>query len=143
LTYGVTSLKEGLQFKYREFKLTRHDYLRISTTLDALVKENKLIKGKWKKKNWLGMNILEKLCRAWMRAGLEEGCRSWDIHLHRHLSIVLLSSLGCRAGQVTLSKGYDKEYMSWKHIIIKLGPGGSTVDDLEADITLAFEKGKK
>jgi hypothetical protein len=39
---------------------------------------------------------------------------------------------------VVLSIGYDKEY-----IVIKLGPGGSIVNDLEADITLAFEKGKK
>jgi hypothetical protein len=130
-------------FKYPAFKLSRHESIRIDTVLDTLSKEKKVLRGKWRKSQWLGANLLEKVSRAWLRAALDKGCLSWDVQLHKLLSIVLLSALACRSGEVSLSRGYADEYMRWSHIKLKLAADGNTVDNLEADVTLSFEKGKK
>lgn len=83
------------------------------------------------------------MSRAWLQAALDDGCISWDVQLHKLLSIVLLSALGCRSGEVALTGRYVDEYTRWSHIKLKLAAGGNTVDDLEADVTLCFEKAKK
>jgi hypothetical protein len=132
-----------LVFKYPAFKLSKNESVRIDAVLDALAKEKKVFRGSWRKRQWLGVNLLEKMSRAWLQAALDDGCLSWDVQLHKLLSIVLLSALGCRTGEVSLTGRYEVEYMRWKHIELKLAAGRHTVDDLEAEITLSFEKAKK
>jgi hypothetical protein len=132
-----------LVFKYPAFKLSKNESVRIDTVLDALAKEKKVLQGSWRKRQWLGVNLLEKMSRAWLQAALDGGCLSWDVQLHKLLSIVLLSALGCRSGEVSLTDRYEVEYMRWKHIELKLAAGRNTVDDLEAEVTLCFEKAKK
>jgi hypothetical protein len=55
---------EALVFKYPKFNLSKHKSRRIKTLLDALTKEQKLLRGKWSKTQWLGVTFLEKLARA-------------------------------------------------------------------------------
>ena len=60
------------------------------------------------------------------------------------LSIVMLSALGCRSGELALSVHYTKEYMRWGYIKLKLDERGrNTIDELKATVLLCFEKGKK
>jgi len=88
--------------------------------------------------------MLEKMSRSWLRLGLDVGCKSWDVHLQKLLSVVILSALGTRSGELALSVHYTEEYMRWEHISLKLGKGGrNTIDDVEATVLLCFEKGKK
>jgi hypothetical protein len=55
---------EALVFKYPKFNLSKHKSRRIKTLLDALTKEQKLLRGKWSKTQWLDVTFLEKLARA-------------------------------------------------------------------------------
>jgi hypothetical protein len=137
-------LESALVFKYPEFKLSSHECARMDACFDTLAKEKKLLRGRWRERQWLGANILEKISRSWLRLGLDAGCNSWDVHLQKLLSVVMLSALGCRSGELALSVHYKEEYMRWEHITLKLGKGGkSTIDDVQASILLCFEKGKK
>jgi hypothetical protein len=139
---GLENLIEGLTFKYKDFKITGHDARRIDTVLDALAKENKLLRGKWKKSEWIGVLLVEKMVRAYFQASLDQGCKSWDVQLSKILSLVLVSACCCRAGEVSLSRDYTTEFMKWEHITLKL-EGGATIDHLEATIEICYEKSKK
>ena len=137
-------LESALDFKYADFKLSRHECTQIDAVFATLAKEKKLVRGRWRERQWLGANMLEKMSRSWLRLGLDSGCSSWDVHLQKLLSIVMLSALGCRSGELALSVQYEEEYMSWKHVTLKLTKGGeSTVNNIEATILLCFEKNKK
>jgi hypothetical protein len=141
---GFQKLESALTFKYPEFKLSRHECARLDAVFDALAKDKKLLRGRWRERQWLGVTILEKMARSWMQFGLESGCNSWDIHLQKLFSVVMLSSLGCRSGELALSGFYTEEYMRWGHIKLKLEKGGkNTVDDLSATVLLCFEKNRK
>jgi hypothetical protein len=77
-----------------------------------------------------------------LQAALNDGCISRDVQLYKPLFIVLLSALGCTSGEVSLTDRYTVEYMIWSHIELNLATGRNTVDNLQADVTLCFEKGK-
>jgi hypothetical protein len=137
-------LESALAFKYPEFKLSNHDCARLDALFDTLAKEKRLLRGRWRERQWLGANMLEKMARSWLRLGLDAGCNSWDVHLQKLLSIVMLSALGCRSGELALTGHYTEEYMRWEHVTLKLEKGGNnTIDDVQASILLCFEKGKK
>lgn len=133
---------DALIFKHREFKLAKHDLRRIDTLLDAFTKEGRLLHGRWTKNNWLGTVILEKMARTWLQTALREGTVSWDTHLHKLLSIVLMCSLSCRSGDIGLTAGYKNEFLKWSHVEIKLC-GEKKLENLEALIVLKYEKDKK
>jgi hypothetical protein len=136
-------LESALVFKYPEFKLSNHDCARLDALFATLAKEKKLLRGRWRERQWLGANMLENMSRSWLRVGLNAGCNSWDVHLQKLLSVVMLSALGCRSGELTLSEHYTEEYMRWKHVTLELEKGGNTMDDVQASILLSFEKNKK
>jgi hypothetical protein len=68
--------------------------------LGDLVKEGKLLRGKWSKGQWLGVV----LARAWLQTALDNGCLSWDVQISRLLSLSLVVGLACRGGEVALSQ---------------------------------------
>ena len=143
LRRAISSLTEGLIFRYPKFSLTPHDGKKIDVVLDAFAKEGKLLRGKWRKNQWLGVVVFEKMARAWLLAGLEQGCLSWDVHLHKLLSLTLAVALNARVGDVARTQHYHVEFMKFGHIQIKLPEGGATVEDLEAFVTICHEKAKK
>jgi hypothetical protein len=137
-------LESSLHFKYPQFKLSNHDCARLDALFATLVKAKKLFRGRWRERQWLGVNMLEKMSRSWLKLGLDAGCNSWDVHLQKLLSLVMLSALGCRSGELTLSSGYLDESMRWEHIKLELEKGGgNSLDDVRATVSLCFEKNKK
>lgn len=139
---GLENLTEALVFKYPKFSISKHESRRIETLLDMLANEKKLLRGKWSKTQWLGVALLEKMARAWLQSALDQGCLSWDVQLSKLLSISLVVALCCRAGEVSLSRGYTEEFLRWEHVQLKVC-GGSTLDHLEATVEICFEKHKK
>jgi hypothetical protein len=73
---AIQCLISALDFKYLDFKLTRHDARRLDTLLDNLAKQGKLLRGKWRKGVFLGTVLFEKMARAWLHCSLNEGCLS-------------------------------------------------------------------
>lgn len=63
------------------------------------------------------------------------------------LSVVLISSLGARAGDVALSESYEESsmyYLQFRHIQLRVrGEDGPRFENLYATVELEFTKGKK
>ena len=141
---GLVSLFAALVFEYPKFNLSKHECARIDTVLDDLSAEGKLLRGRRREKfQWIGVNMVEKMCRSWLQIALDEGCLSWDIVIHKALVVTLQCALGCRAGEIALSKGYTTEYMRWSHLVMKLPPNVNTIDDVQLTCILKFEKNNK
>ena len=75
------------------------------------MKDKVLIAGKWIHPNRVRFNTLLALTDASMNAGLAEGVTSWDTYISRQLSIVLISSLASRSGDVARTRAYTGQEM--------------------------------
>lgn len=87
------------------------------------------------------------MIRAFLAYFLENGTYNFDLVISKCLSIVLISSLGARSGDIGRSEGYtDKEFMAYKDIQlyfpVDAGPE-SKFSDLRAIFTIRYAKGKK
>lgn len=141
---GLYFLFSSMTFEYPKFNLTKHECSKIDALIDSLAEEGKLIRGKRRAKNeWIGVAIVEKMSRCWLQAALDGGCLSWDIVIHKAMSVVLQSALCCRAGEIAKSCYYTMESMRWSHLVMKLPPGRNTLDDVHLTCQLKFMKGKK
>ncbi|TAQ88753.1 hypothetical protein B7494_g2950 [Chlorociboria aeruginascens] len=135
-------------FTYTEasgYKLTARDGSRMNTWLDDAVKSGRLTKGRWKKRVWLNYIIVSRMAKAWIEHFEKYGTRSWDLVIAKLLSIVLVASLGMRAGDVTQSRGYKKsEYLKYKDIKLQIvGNREPKLENIKASITLEYVKCKK
>ncbi len=80
---------------------------------------------------------------AFLQSGLEEGCLSWDVHLSKQLSVVLIAACACRAGETARTPLYKgAEYLAYKDIVLSFG-GGDQLKDLSMDVSLRAVKGFK
>jgi hypothetical protein len=135
-------------FKWSEqdgFRMTAHDTSRFRSFLDKATRDGRLTTGKWKKRTWIGYAVLSRLVRAYLTHGVEQGTLNWDVTMARCLSVVLVSSLGARCGDVGLVRTYEGKayYMQWRHIELSLEGDMPLFSALRARITLEFEKGNK
>jgi hypothetical protein len=141
---GILALFSALTFEHPKFNLSKHECSRIDALIDGLSDEGKLLRGRVREKfEWVGVSIVEKMTRSWLQAALDDGCLSWDIIIHKALTVVLQSALACRGGEIARSKGYTVEYMRWSHLEMKLPPGKNTLDDVRLTGLLKFQKTKK
>jgi len=138
LSYGEFTWDEG-----KGFKITRHDGLRLQTWIDDAVKANRLTKGHWRKKSWIGFVTLSRMVRTFLNHCHTHGCWSWDVVISKCLSVVLVAALGARSGDVTRTAQYrGSEYLQWRHIEMYCH-GEAKFENLTVTITLEFEKGSK
>ncbi|RDL33092.1 uncharacterized protein BP5553_08531 [Venustampulla echinocandica] len=141
---GIQSLFSGLTFEYPKFNLTRHECTKLDALIDTLASEKKLLRGKRRAKNeWIGVALVENMSRCWLQAALDCGCLSWDVVIHRAMTVVLQSALCCRAGEISKSCGYTVEFMRWSHLVMTLPPGQNTLDDVHLTCQVNYMKGKK
>ncbi|EHL01117.1 hypothetical protein M7I_2806 [Glarea lozoyensis 74030] len=144
LKAGIRVLISSLTFDYPKFALTRNERARLDAVFDTLADEGKLVRGRARKElHWVGTYLVEKMVRAWFQNAIDNGYRSWDIVVHKALSVVLQSALACRAGEICRSKGYETEYMQWSDIVMTLPPGWTTIDDVQVSCLLRYEKNQK
>ena len=82
------------------------------------------------------------MARALLGDSLENGTFNWDITVYKTLSIVLISTLGARSGDVALSTNYGVEYLRYEHIrIVRLEDDGE--ESIGMHIDLQYQKGHK
>lgn len=83
--------------------------------------------------------------KAWLEHHLKNGTWSWDVTIARLLSIVLITSIGMRNGDVTQSTDYTGvEYMQYRHFELRIvGDGEPRFENLRALITVEFAKDAK
>lgn len=146
---SLYSLKGGLRalvamlIEIHGFTATTQDSRRLESLLRQLVKDKVLYKGRWRKPNRVGFQTILYMADAWLKSGLQEGARSWDIHISRLLCIVLIGSFGSRLGEVVRSKLYTgMEYLCYKDLTVSFHEG-ETTQDLIMNVCLRFVKGYK
>jgi hypothetical protein len=148
--YSKNSLKQGLyhltkrlMFDYVDFKLTPHHVIRINSPFDSLVKEKRLTVRKWRQLQWIGFLALRFIITSYISDAILNGVASWDIQVSKWLSIIVQSSADCRAGEVVRTLGYKgREFLAWSDIEIKLVEGDQ-FENLQARVTLLWEKESK
>ncbi|MCJ1435728.1 hypothetical protein MMC27_005103 [Xylographa pallens] len=141
---GVSVLCSALIFEFPKFSLSKHDCSRVDALIDGLADDGQLRRGRHREQyQWIGVSLVEKMSRSWLQAALDNGCLSWDIVIHKALTLVLQSALLCRAGEIAKSKLYTVEFMRWRDMVMTLPLGADTLDDVQLTCLLRFEKGKK
>ncbi|KAK4560928.1 hypothetical protein LTR86_004883 [Recurvomyces mirabilis] len=139
-----------LNFRHKDLHqhYTSHESKRISVNLDQLASRGKLIRGRWRKKQWIGFKTIHKLSSTWIQRAIDEGTRSWDIVMLRLLGVLLQASCSSRSGDIARSHYYEGlECLCYKHLELKLkqrqGPLLNGVQNLTLTIALEFTKGHK
>jgi hypothetical protein len=121
-----------------------HCLVRIESTIASLIADGKLLRGKSREKyEWIGVVLVERMTRCWLQAAINDGCQSWNVVIHKALTVVLQSALCCRASEIALSPGYTTEHLKWADLAMKLPVGKVSVDDIELTYTIKYEKGYK
>lgn len=144
LRQGIRTCISAFIFDYPKFNFSRHDCARIDNTVESLTKEGMITQGRRREKyEWVGASMIEKMSRSWFQAALDDGCLSWDIVIHKALTVVLQSALACRSGDIAKSQLRTSEFMRWSDIKLKLTPGDDTLDGLQLTVVIKFEKGHK
>jgi hypothetical protein len=140
---------------------------RLDNVIATLLQEGKITKDPMREKQWLGAHIIGGMAKAILIDALDCGTLSWDCTICRVLSIVLISALCSRAGDVaqttlygpkaeevaaaadpdadadTMARIFDRMIcMKFKHVEIKLVQKLG-VERLSARFELAYVKGAK
>lgn len=140
---GLKSLVGILVGHYESFSISNHWAVKCDSLFNTLVREGVLIKGTWEKRRRIGFHTVLALGDAFLQSGLEEGCLSWDTHLSKQLSVVLIAACACRAGETARTPLYTgTEYLAFKDIVLSFGSGDQP-NDLSMDVTLRAVKGFK
>ena len=139
--------------KEDDFLFTRRDSERFRSFLDTLIREKRIVRGRWGSKTWIGFVTLSRLVRTFLDHWALHGALNWDIVVVKSLSLVLVASLGARGGDVTQSRGYkDPVHLQYRHVKLYLEAPTSThtgldnapkLTDLRAEISMEFVKGHK
>ena len=137
-----------LKFRHEELltHYTPYWVAHIGTRLDQLAASKQLERGVWRKRQWVGFKVVQKMSQIWLRRALDEGCVSWDRVLLKLLGVLLQASCASRSGDIarsTLYKGF--ECLCYKHLELGFGRRREplSVQDLTLKITIEYAKGHK
>jgi hypothetical protein len=146
---SLSTLQTGLRYvlgmlvEIHGFTATKQDSKRMESLFNKLVKDKVLFKGKWRKPNRVGFQTILYMVDVWMSSGLKDGVLSWDIHISKQLSIVLIGSFGSRCGDVVRSRMYaGMQCLCYRDLALSFF-GGDDTQDLILNVTLRFVKGYK
>jgi len=141
--HGIQCLAKRFVFEYPNFKVTPHEAAKLDAVVATFVQDGKLLKGHWRKPQFIGFLTVKKLLTSYMVRGIEHGVVSWDVHLSRWASIVFQAALNCRVGELLRSKEYKgTEFLAYEDIEMKL-VDGVEFHHLQMRIKLRYEKGTK
>lgn len=129
------------------FKMTPHDAARFQAFTFQALKEKRLTKGRWRERAWVGFVTLSRMVRAYLEHFMKNGTLNFDVIIYKCFSVVFISSLGCRSGDVSRTRGYTgTEYMTYRDIELFLPNNVRPEPDfseLRATVTMRYLKGKK
>lgn len=141
---GLSSISKAAAFYYSDFKLTKHDSMRIEALVQSLVLDGKLTTDVKREKQWMGSVVVAKMVEAAYQDALDNGVLCWDRSLAKTQSLVLVAALGCRVGDVSWTRHdrHDLPYLTYGDLDMKL-VGGSEVQHLVMLMRMRNDKGKK
>ena len=117
--------------------------IQCDSLLNKLVKDGVLHKGYWNKHHRVGFQTLLIMCDVHMKSALVQGCLSWDTHISKQLSIVLVAALASRSGDISRTRLYTgMECLAFKDITLRFTNAGE-IEGVTMDVELRFVKGFK
>ena len=136
-------LDRALTFHYADYKLSRHDALRLDATIQKLLIDGEITRDPVREKQWLTCQIIKKLVTAVLIDAVENGTKSWDATLAGSFALVLQAALSARSGDIKRSAHYSgEEYLKWRDIeLIATAQDGKVT--LKMLIKLFWRKGAK
>jgi hypothetical protein len=136
-----------LRFTYPNLKdnYTSHDQIRITRYLAEEVKQGNLIKGTWEEKVWLGFHVTTRMMNYFIRSAVQGGCISWDMVILRCLGVSLTVACACRNSDLARSGAYyDRtQVLHWEDIELTVSDASKGVQQLQAKLTIRYEKSRK
>ena len=141
---GVDRLLAALAFQFEDFHVTDHTNARVKAAIDAEHKAGRVTKDPARTKRWVGSLLMRQMIRGVINKAHDEGTRNWDVVLSRATSMLLLTVLQSRAGDILKSgssKGYDRPYLCWEEVQVQLS--GEALKHCFARIRLRAEKEHK
>ncbi|CAI6339757.1 unnamed protein product [Periconia digitata] len=102
LKHGVENVIAFCKFEYESFEITKHASRRIDAMYNHLFREGRITKDPTVERRFVGSAIVRSLITALLSKAFDDGAMNWDLINSKCLSIVLLASLGSRAGDIAL-----------------------------------------
>lgn len=131
LRNGLRRLIVTLTFHYSNFRLSKHDSLRIKEVFQQLLDEGRIIKAPSRTVQWIGAILVRRLITTILQEAFEQGTANQDITIQKVLSILLILALSCRVGDITTAAEDDQPlpFLYYNDITIKL-VGGNKLKNL-------------
>ncbi|KAK7894558.1 hypothetical protein LTR67_006319 [Exophiala xenobiotica] len=111
-----------------------------------MVKEQRLWRGIYRKRQFVTLFVLRKLTIAWFTTALRQGTLGFDVSLGRVLPLILMMAIDCRVCDIVACDTQHAKagmYMRHEDIYLTLDDEGDEVSNVVADVTMKYEKGKK
>ncbi|KAK5371143.1 hypothetical protein LTR20_007250 [Exophiala xenobiotica] len=143
---GTYLLNRHLTAKHPDWRGGGHIALTTTSWLNKMVKEQRLWRGIYRKRQFVTLFVLRKLTIAWFTTALRQGTLGFDVSLGRVLPLILMMAIDCRVGDiVACDTQHAKAGMYTRHedIYLTLDDEGDEVSNVVADVTMKYEKGKK
>ena len=144
LKSGLRRLFIMLTFYYPTFSISKHDSLRLKVVFQQLLNEGRITREPSRKVQWVGSLLICRLIIAIFWEALHEGTPTWDKTIQKALSLLLISALSCRSGDIMVAALGDQPlpFLYYNDVTIKL-VGGTELNNLEALIVIRNEKKNK
>lgn len=141
---GLRRLIVVLTFHFADFRVSKHDALRMKTVFQKLLNDGKITREPSRKVQWIGSVLVRRLITVIFREAINEGTGNWDKPIQRALSLLLISALSCRSGDIMTSTRDTQKlpFLCYNDITVKL-VGGNGLENLEAEVLIRNEKKKK
>ena len=154
---GFEVLLEYGRFKYGSaLKVAADASVKFKIFVSDALDDGRLLQGRAYPRAWIGFATMARMVRAYLAFAIDNGSLSWDVTVLNCLAVTMQAALGCRAGELALSRGYDvKEgvYAKFKDVVLQLAVPDDDGDDdearppllqdIRATVDLHYLKGKK
>ncbi len=100
IVHGSKKLKKALTFRYEHFHLSEHWKARADGIFDGFLDEGMITRQKKRSREPAGIIVMRRVIQALYQEAILEGTRGWNTTLNDIASIVLLTALGVRAGDI-------------------------------------------
>ena len=143
ITHGPKYLYDALTFRYPTFASSAYQTAKLKAVLDGALREGRLTKDPARAKQWAGAVLTKQLIQSFIDVARREGTLIWDVTLSKAASVLLLSALQVRSGDIfkTYWSEGESPCLCWKDITIRLGE--QDLDDAFSRIIIRNEKHHK
>ena len=137
------SLHHSPTFHYREWKLSKHDATRVDAMLHKLLKDGRVTKQPSIQKQWISAMLVRQMVGAIFRYAMTNSTRSWDVTIHKCLSLVLQAATCSRSGDTHQTEYYKEPvHLRWEHVFVKIA-GTLEKPSMRMLVRLFHSKGHK